>query len=468
MFTICPKCTLTLAVTANDLRLGQGYVRCGRCATVFNALVSLSDGGSRETEGTQANQVLTLPEESANDAGLDEALLRLESLAPAEPHDSLESTQEAVVDAPPHRVEATADEVVDNVDVEPEPEPDSEPTAEEASLAAEAGDDDHEAVVDDTEVDEQHTPGGTGTVETIVLEGEGVTQTEEYVDIETIDSDLAEAARQVMTASQPAPFGMAGGEEITLATPDPASDGPEESAADQPSDDEPSDDELMADGHAADEATEVEPAVPAGALPEGGAPSTEDETLGLYRPRVARPPRAPHKLWWVAASALLALILTVQIVHHYRNDLAARPSWYNGLSRTYGFLGLPLTPNWDLRGYDVRQLGAATNGSNDNAIRVRISLANRTSNEQPYPILRLSLFDRFGKRVAARDLQPADYLHAVPEAGKLMSGGQRVDTEVAVLDPGPDASSFELDVCLAGARGLRCANDEPLRSGSRS
>ena len=42
MFTVCPKCTLTLAVTANDLRLGQGYVRCGRCANVFNALLSLS------------------------------------------------------------------------------------------------------------------------------------------------------------------------------------------------------------------------------------------------------------------------------------------------------------------------------------------------------------------------------------------------------------------------------------------
>ena len=406
MFTICPKCTLTLAVTANDLRLGQGYVRCGRCATVFNALVSLSESSGREVEGTQANPVLTLPEESANDAALDEALLRLESSAPLEPHDpSLESTQEQAVDDPPHRTE----------------------------------------------------PSASGTVETIVLEGEGVSRTEEYVDIETIDSELAAAARQVMTTSQPAPFGVAGGEEVTLATPDPA-------AGD--ADDSP-DDQLMTGEHVADEATEVEPAVPAGAVPEGGAP-VGDQTLGLYPPRMARPPRAPHKLWWVAASALLALILTVQVVHHYRNDLAARPAWYNALSRTYGFLGLPLTPNWDLRGYDVRQLGAATNGSNDNAIRVRISLANRTSNEQPYPILRLSLFDRFGKRVAARDLQPADYLHAQPEAGKLMSGGQRVDTEVAVLDPGPDASSFELDVCLASARGLRCANDEPLRAASRS
>jgi len=43
MFTVCPKCTLTLAVTAADLRAGQGYVRCGRCLNVFNALLALSE-----------------------------------------------------------------------------------------------------------------------------------------------------------------------------------------------------------------------------------------------------------------------------------------------------------------------------------------------------------------------------------------------------------------------------------------
>ena len=43
MFTVCPKCTLTLAVTATDLRLGQGYVRCGRCSNVFNALLRLTE-----------------------------------------------------------------------------------------------------------------------------------------------------------------------------------------------------------------------------------------------------------------------------------------------------------------------------------------------------------------------------------------------------------------------------------------
>ena len=47
MFTVCPKCALTLTVTAADLRVAQGYVRCGHCTNVFNALLRLSEESAR-------------------------------------------------------------------------------------------------------------------------------------------------------------------------------------------------------------------------------------------------------------------------------------------------------------------------------------------------------------------------------------------------------------------------------------
>src|SRR3981189_2672366 len=43
MFTACPNGALTLVVTAEDLRVAQGYVRCGRCSSVFNALARLAE-----------------------------------------------------------------------------------------------------------------------------------------------------------------------------------------------------------------------------------------------------------------------------------------------------------------------------------------------------------------------------------------------------------------------------------------
>src|SRR6202051_2813542 len=50
MFTVCPKCALTLVVTTEDLRVAQGYVRCGRCSSVFNALARLTEDGPRSEE----------------------------------------------------------------------------------------------------------------------------------------------------------------------------------------------------------------------------------------------------------------------------------------------------------------------------------------------------------------------------------------------------------------------------------
>ncbi|MFZ1100735.1 MAG: MJ0042-type zinc finger domain-containing protein, partial [Steroidobacteraceae bacterium] len=54
MFTVCPKCALTLVVTAADLRVAQGYVRCGRCSSVFNALAQLSDERQAAAAGATA------------------------------------------------------------------------------------------------------------------------------------------------------------------------------------------------------------------------------------------------------------------------------------------------------------------------------------------------------------------------------------------------------------------------------
>src|SRR5882757_8572535 len=54
MFTVCPKCALTLVVTAADLRVAQGYVRCGRCSNVFNALARLSEDRQSAVAAAQA------------------------------------------------------------------------------------------------------------------------------------------------------------------------------------------------------------------------------------------------------------------------------------------------------------------------------------------------------------------------------------------------------------------------------
>ncbi len=285
MITVCPKCTLTLAVTAADLRTGQGHVRCGHCGSVFNALIALTDG----------------------------------------------STDELPPSSPPQMPE-------------PMPEPLSLPAA---ASEAEVG----------VEVEER-------------------------------------------PVAQPAP---------TVET-------------------EPVDDNSLL----------REPALDAHARPR---------RLAL----------------WSTLAALLILLLGAQLLHHWRNDLAVRDDWIGRpVVRLYQRLGLSLTPNWNVQAYDIKQLGAATDSGMGDLIHVSISLTNRATRAQPWPLVRLNLYNRFGKRIATRDLQPQDYLPA-EKIRDMMAVAQQINSEVAVINPGSDASSFDLDVCVPAPQGLHCAADSAIK-----
>jgi len=135
------------------------------------------------------------------------------------------------------------------------------------------------------------------------------------------------------------------------------------------------------------------------------------------------------------------------------------------MQRFAALLGEPLRPNWDLNAYDVRQLGATDDGLDDHGLRVRLRLANVGLRAQALPLLRLTLLDRYGKAVSRGELQPSQYLPAAMSGLRFIARDQRIDTEVRVLDPSRQASSFELDVCVAAAGGLRCAGESPVVAG---
>ena len=65
MYTQCPDCATVFRVTAEALRAAQGDVRCGVCATSFNALENLSEAAFRpeaEAEAPQPDDSMTVEE----------------------------------------------------------------------------------------------------------------------------------------------------------------------------------------------------------------------------------------------------------------------------------------------------------------------------------------------------------------------------------------------------------------------
>jgi predicted Zn finger-like uncharacterized protein len=348
MSTLCPNCALRLAVTAADLRVGQGYVRCGRCEKVFNALATLSDdpleapaGEAGMATGTTTVPALDIPATTAQDPDI-----------PAPTGAELVAAGlDPWVPAPrPVAVESSDVEVVETL--------------------------------------------ATGTFETIVLEGDGVLQTEEMVDEAEVNERLQEIAQQING---------------TLAPPRP----------------------------------ELDPVTLA-------AQRYEEEEAGEP---LATPPR-PHRAWTVGA-LLLALLLAGQLIHHYRQALVVHPWAQRLLAPVYAQFGQPLEPAWRLGDYDVRQLGAEASAGNPEHILVRAAILNRAAWPQPLPLLRITLQDRFGNALAAHDVSPQDYLPATPPP--YIGPDQRMDAQTLLADPGNKAVGFEIDVCLPTAAGtVRC------------
>jgi predicted Zn finger-like uncharacterized protein len=167
---------------------------------------------------------------------------------------------------------------------------------------------------------------------------------------------------------------------------------------------------------------------------------------------------------WSAGSGALVILLAVQIVNHYRNDLAATAQFNKPITALYAALGVHLTPRWDLHAYDVRQLGASVDSASAGQIMVRASVKNGAHQPQPMPLLRVTLQDRFGNRIAARDVPPGSYLPRATADTAFLPAGQRIDAEMAFVDPGSNAVGFEIDACLpAPAGGIACANDSVAR-----
>jgi predicted Zn finger-like uncharacterized protein len=420
MFTTCPKCALNLALTVADLRLGQGYVRCGRCANVFNALPALTEEGEADdsASATATRPAMDLDAMRAHDEGV-------ASIEVLEPDVVVEPEQESAA--------------------EPEAEPEAEPAAEPLT----------DDGTDPTEATGQHEVLRTGTFETIVLEGEGITQTEETVAESEVDAQLQalvqrfDAVREAdaeRDAQRDAfwPPGEATSDELDLADePTYGLDGEE--------DEDASDAETISRDVVASVAEATRTAEPVSADP---LPAPSDPLLeGDAAPQ-------PLRRAWLAGSVALALLLAGQVVHHFREELASRPWAAGPVTTVYRLFHIALEPRWELAAYEVRQLGADAVPGDTPRIAVRASVRNRASRAQPPPLLRVVLQDRFGKELSTREVAPADYLRGSPPP--TLGADQRIDASLTLPDPGQNAVGFEIDACLRSARGvLRCASDPP-------
>jgi len=545
MFTVCPKCALTLVVTAQDLRVAQGYVRCGRCSNVFNALARLS-------EDRNAAPGATASQPTPASTGV-----HPRPTSPEPPASTPPQTPAPAQTTPPRTPQPTASYTYTRPPETPAPRQSPPPSAARPATPAppaaprpppgipSGGDlDDDEAIpegalefnpnadVNKVFVEPPPNPewtAATGTFKALVLKAEEPARDDEI----ELDPDFLSSTNEMRklklglpesdTGSHPkledntaaAPAGNASPPEPTRQPPvrhvPPAHTSAPPAGAQtfapatrpvppkSPTGETQSQPQL----HAFLSETQSQPRprpVPPESVPDPAArtpgrksvrafgldsaepPPAELRLANLARSRIApaslelEPPSRLEQLAraarllsgsptvWSAGAITLAILLTVQVVNHYRNDLAASAQFNKPITALYSVFGVTLTPHWDLRVYDVRQLGASVDPESKGQIMVRASVKNGGHQAQPMPLLRVTLQDRFGNRIAARDVAPGNYLPRAIPAASFLSAGQRIDAEMAFVDPGSNAVGFEIDACLpAPAGGISCANDPVSR-----
>jgi hypothetical protein len=165
--------------------------------------------------------------------------------------------------------------------------------------------------------------------------------------------------------------------------------------------------------------------------------------------------------WWNAGVAFGVAALALQLVNHYRAELVKHPSVGSIVQSAYASLGIVVLPRWDVRQYQILDWVATAEPSSGGigSLRITARIKNLGPEYQPYPDVNLRLKDRWEAAVANRVFAPAEYLAATPR--KLMAPGETARAQLELVDPGPDAYGFDLDVCVeVETHVLSCRNDK--------
>jgi len=177
----------------------------------------------------------------------------------------------------------------------------------------------------------------------------------------------------------------------------------------------------------------------------------------------------------IAGVVALVLLLVLQVVHQSREALATVPAFNKAVGPIYRMLGKPISPSWDISGWRFE----ATKGStemvgdgeeagdinetveNNEVLTIYSRVGNKSDKALPYPLVRLSLTDRFEDIIGSRVLEPVEYLAENADPRKPVPPGNTFNAVISIESPSEEATGFKLNVCYRLASGqLRCAIED--------
>jgi predicted Zn finger-like uncharacterized protein len=436
MFTRCPECGTVFRVTANQLRVAQGDVRCGNCAHVFNAMEFLTDELPEYEAAADAEQNPT------EDPAMPDIQVTGQDLESLE-FDAPEQTwSEFFIEARAAAGDIALDGELEAITANPE---------EWQSMLAEIG------------MDEKIVPGYIEPDNSPIAANESpVKQTDpESPDLDAdadadVDVDVdadADVDDDGPTGEYPEPVYVVESWKLAAANDPPGDAQAEDQQQTQTS-------EL--DASELDEVAEViemsafiqEPS-PGPDLPPWTSLEAEAEDEQAQTPS--------HRLRWAGAALILCAALGAQLMHYSRDALAAHPRYGEMVRDFYARLDERLYPTWALSAFSVRRSEALAGGTAPNALDIKAAVEVGGAYPVGLPLLRVTLRDQWANTVGSRIFVPAEYLAA--ELPPIVPPGTRIPVTLSLADPGTAARGYEVDLCLPRRQnGLECQlAQRPLR-----
>ena len=157
------------------------------------------------------------------------------------------------------------------------------------------------------------------------------------------------------------------------------------------------------------------------------------------------------------------LSLGLQWVHYNRASLLTHPSLGPALGGLYESFGIEARPAWELGSFRILESAGVQDPANPGTLKLSVRFSNSAEVPQHLPLLRVTLEDRWGEPVAMRDFAPREYIASVTEEQRL-SPGKATQGNVTIVDPGPTADGYRLDLCYPdGSQGAYCRGEGPGR-----
>jgi len=190
-------------------------------------------------------------------------------------------------------------------------------------------------------------------------------------------------------------------------------------------------------------------------------PGPLEDTYSLSRGKVRGGRRAgdPAGPAIIGSIVILTLLLIGQVIHQSRQSLATYGAFNQTIGSIYRVFGKPVTPEWNIRGWRFE----ATNGNVDeeeDLLTIYSRIANKSSQALPYPLVHISLTDRWEDVIGSRVLEPNEYLAGDLDPRKPVPSDENFTAVITVESPSADATGFRLTACYRISAGrVRCADE---------